>query len=275
MGQEFCVRRPRQPVQNPFERYFAAPAARGEIHLTTEMKRITQVSGCAAGILALLLGGCTTKKYVRSQTAPLIQHTNELDDQTATNNRNLKDLDERTTTGINKAQSSADTAQQNAQQASTASAAAQKSAQEAVNRADSLASVVSNLDSYKQIANASVTFGFDKSVLTKKDKQQLDALAGPLNSTRGYILEVTGGTDSTGSAEYNYALSQRRAEAVVQYLASKYNVPPHKFYLIGIGKDKEVAPNSTAAGRAKNRRVDVQVLSNAQQQQPQSGSTGS
>ena len=124
MGQEFCVRRPRQPVQNPFERYFAAPAARGEIHMTTEMKRITQVSGCAAGILALLLGGCTTKKYVRSQTAPLIQHTNELDDQTATNNRNLKDLDERTTTGINKAQSSADTAQQNAQQASTASAAA-------------------------------------------------------------------------------------------------------------------------------------------------------
>ncbi|HEX6771254.1 MAG TPA: OmpA family protein [Acidobacteriaceae bacterium] len=244
--------------------------------MTIEMKRITQVSGCAAGVLALLLiGGCTTKKYVRSQTAPLIQHTNELDDQTATNNRNLKDLDERTTTGINKAQSSADTAQQNAQQASTASTAAQKSAQEAVNRADSLASVVSNLDSYKQVANASVTFGFDKSVLTKKDKQQLDALAGPLNSTRGYILEVTGGTDSTGSAEYNYALSQRRAEAVVQYLASKYNVPPHKFYLIGIGKDKEVAPNSTAEGRAKNRRVDVQVLSNAQQQQPQSGSTGS
>lgn len=237
------------------------------------MKRLTQISGCAAGVLALLLmGGCSSKKYVRSQTAPLIQHTNELDDQTATNNRNLKELDERATSGINKAQSSAETAQQNAQQASTASAAAQKSAEEAVNRADSLASVVSNLDSYKQLATASVTFGFDKSVLTKKDKAQLDQLAGALNSTKGYILEVTGGTDSTGSAEYNYGLSQRRAEAVVQYLASKYNVPPHKFYLIGIGKDKEVAPNNTAAGRAKNRRVDVQVLSNMQQsQQPQQG----
>ena len=75
---------------------------------------------------------------------------------------------------------------------------------------------------------------------------------------------MTGGTDSVGSAEYNYDLSQRRAEAVVQYLASKYNVPAHKFYLIGIGKDKEVASNKTAAGRAQNRRVDIQVLSNMQ-----------
>jgi OmpA-OmpF porin, OOP family len=234
--------------------------------LTTDRKRLTQISACAAGVLALLLvSGCSTKKYVRSQTGPLIQHTNELDDQTAKNNRNLKDLDERATTGINKAQSSADAAQQNAQQASTASSAAQQSAQEAVNRADSLASVGSNLDSYKQVGAASVTFGFDKSVLTKKDKALLDQLGPQLSQTKGYILEVTGGTDSTGSKEYNYALSQRRAEAVVQYLASKYNVPPHKFYLIGIGKDKEVAPNTTAEGRAKNRRVDIQVLSNMQQ----------
>ncbi len=234
--------------------------------MTEQMKRLTQVSGCAAGALALLLmGGCSSKKYVRSQTAPLIQKTNELDDQTATNNRNLKNLDEKTTAGIGKAQSSADSAQQNAQQASSASSAAQQHAQEAVNRADSLASVISNLDSYKQVAAASVTFGFDKSVLTRKDKAQLDQLAAPLNSTKGYILEVTGGTDSVGSAEYNYDLSQRRAEAVVQYLASKYNVPAHKFYLIGIGKDKEVASNKTAAGRAQNRRVDIQVLSNMQQ----------
>lgn len=234
--------------------------------MTTHVKRMTQILGCAAGALALLLtSGCSTKNYVKSQTAPLIQHTNELDDQTATNNRNLQDLSERTNTGISKAQQSADSAQQSAQSASTASSAAQKSAQEAVNRADSLASVVSNLDSYKQIAIASVTFAFDKSALTRKDKAQLDQLGPQLNAMKGYILEVTGGTDSTGSAQYNYELSQRRAEAVVQYLAAKYNVPPHKFYLIGIGEDKEVATNKTAAGRAQNRRVEVQVLSNMQQ----------
>ena len=239
---------------------------RGEFPLNTQLKRMSHISACAMGAFALLLAtGCSTKNYVKSQTGPLIQNTNELDDQTAKNNRNLQDLSDRTNTGINKAQSSADAAHQSAQQASAASTAAQQSAQEAVNRADSLASVVSNLDTYKQIATTSVTFGFDKSVLTKKDKADLDQLGPQLGQAKGYILEVTGGTDSVGSAEYNYELSQRRAEAVVQYLASKFNVPAHKFYLIGIGKDKEVATNKTAAGRAQNRRVDVQVLSNAQQ----------
>ena len=49
-------------------------------------------------------------------------------------------------------------------------------------------------------------------------------MATQLNSAKSYILEVTGGTDSVGNAEYNYQLSQRRAEAVVQYLAAKFNV---------------------------------------------------
>jgi outer membrane protein OmpA-like peptidoglycan-associated protein len=49
---------------------------------------------------------------------------------------------------------------------------------------------------------------------------------------------------------------------VVQYLASKYGIPAHRFYLIGIGKDKEVAPNTTAEGRKQNRRVEVRLLSN-------------
>ncbi|HEU5458312.1 MAG TPA: OmpA family protein, partial [Terracidiphilus sp.] len=93
-------------------------------------------------------------------------------------------------------------------------------------------------------------------------KDQLDQFAAQLGSAKNYILEVTGGTDSVGSKQYNYDLSNRRADAVVQYLASKYGVAPHRFYLIGIGKDDEVASNDTAAGRKKNRRVEVQLLSN-------------
>ena len=125
-----------------------------------------------------------------------------------------------------------------------------------------LASVVAGLDNYQPIGNVSVTFGFDKSVLTADDKAQLDTFATNLSNAKSYILEVTGGTDSTGNADYNYALSQRRADAVVQYLASKYAIPAHRFYLIGIGKDKEVADNKTREGRAKNRRVDIRLLSN-------------
>ena len=108
-------------------------------------------------------------------------------------------------------------------------------------------------------------FAFNKATLTRKDKQDLHNFAGQLGNTKSYILEITGGTDSTGPKSYNYQLSERRAETVAQYLAAKYNVPPHKFYLIGIGKDVEVASNSTRAGRAENRRVKIQLLSNSQQ----------
>lgn len=227
------------------------------------------VLAASLGAMALLLAtGCSTKNYVRSQTTPVIQHTNELDDATAKNNRNIHDVDQRAQSGIQQAQTSANAANQQAQTASQSANQAQQSAQEAVNQADSLASVVANLDNYKQIADASVNFGFNKDNLTKADKAKLDDFAAQLGNAKGYILEVTGGTDSVGSAAYNYDLSQRRARSVVQYLASKYNVPAHRFYLIGIGKDQAVASNNTAAGRAQNRRVEIQLLSNTAGQEP-------
>jgi OmpA-OmpF porin, OOP family len=227
------------------------------------------VAASAVGALCLLLStGCSTKKYVRSQTAPIIQHTNELDDATAKNSRDIRDVDQRAQSGVQQAEQSANQATQQANTAQQAAGTAQHAAQEAVNRADSLASVVANLDNYKQAADISVHFGFDKTTLSRKDMQKLDEFAAKLNGAKGYLLEVTGGTDSTGPAAYNYDLSQRRAQSVVQYLASKYNIPPHKFYLIGIGKDQAVAPNRTAKGRAENRRVTVQLLTNTTGQEP-------
>lgn len=206
--------------------------------------------------------GCATKNYVHTQTAPLVEHTGQLEDKTASNGRAIQDTDQRAQAGIQQAQSAAEAAAQNAQNAQKAADDATTAANDAVHRADSLDSVVKGLDHYKQMADVTVTFGFDKAVLTQDAKDQLDSFAGQLSSAKSYILEVTGGTDSTGSAQYNYDLSQRRADAVVQYLASKYNIPAHRFYLIGIGKDQAVASNDTAEGRKKNRRVEVQVLTN-------------
>ncbi len=221
-------------------------------------------SGLAVAALALTgVTGCATKNYVRNQTAPLVDHTNKLDDQTAENHRNIGDVDQRAQSGIKQAQSDADNANQNAVGAQRSANDAQTAATDAVHRADSLDQVVKGLDNYRAVGDVSVTFGFDKSVLTRDDLDQLDQFAGQFGGQKSYILEVTGGTDSTGSAEYNYALSNRRADAVVQYLATKYNVPAHRFYLIGIGKDQEVAPNDTAEGRKKNRRVEIKMLSNS------------
>jgi len=226
-----------------------------------------------AGALALVLTtGCSTKNYVRSQTGPLIQQTNDLDAKTAQDHRAITDTDQRAQAGIATAQSAAAAADQHAQVAGQSADTANQSAQEAVNRVDSLSGVVANLDNYKQLSDVSVTFGFDKSVLTPDDKAQLDAVSSSLASTRGYILEVTGGTDSVGDAQYNYQLSQRRADAVVNYLETKYNIPPHKFYLIGIGKEQPVADNSSRAGRAQNRRVEIKLMSNMTQQSATQGS---
>ena len=226
----------------------------------------------AAALAVAGVSGCATKNYVRTQTTPLVEHTDQLDRKTSANNQQIHEVDSRAQAGITTAQGAADTATQNAQSATQAATQAETAANEAVHRADSLDSVVKGLDQYKQVADVSVTFGFDKAMLTKDDKEQLDTFAASLGSAKSYILEVTGGTDSTGSTQYNYDLSQRRADAVVQYLAANYGVAAHRFYLIGIGKDHEVAPNTTADGRKQNRRVEVQLLSNMSDQNPQSAS---
>ena len=125
-----------------------------------------------------------------------------------------------------------------------------------------LTNTVANLDNYRPVAETSVKFGFNRDNLTPKAKEALDQLAGTISSTKGYIIALEGSTDSVGSADYNYDLSQRRANAVIQYLATKYNVPAHKIYVIGLGKDKPVETNKTSAGRADNRRVDVRLMTN-------------
>jgi outer membrane protein OmpA-like peptidoglycan-associated protein len=240
---------------------------------STNIKSAFTVALASAFVIAFTVG-CSTKNYVRSQTSPIIQQTNDLDSKTAADHRYIVDTDERAKTGIAGAQSAANTADQHALAAGQSADAANKSAQEAYNRVDTLSGVVANLDNYKQLSDVSVTFAFDKYVLTAADKKQLDDMAANLTSARGYILEVTGGTDSVGDANYNYQLSQKRADAVANYLQANYNIPPHKFYLVGIGKDQQVASDSTAAGRAKNRRVEIKLLSNmGGDQQPTTASS--
>ena len=228
----------------------------------------------AAALTVFGVSGCATKKYVKNQTAPIIDHTGQLEQKTSENGRQIRDVDQRAQSGIQHAQGSADEANQSAQNATNQASQAQTAANDVAHRADSLDEVVKGLDNYKKVADVTVTFGFDKSILTADDKSQLDSFANQLGSSRSYILEVTGGTDTTGPADYNYQLSQRRADAVVQYLASKYNIPAHRFYLIGIGKDQQVADDDTKEGRQKNRRVQIQLLSNMNQEQQQTAPAG-
>ncbi len=207
--------------------------------------------------------GCASKNYVRNQTTPLINKTNELDDMTAKNTRDIKDVDARAQAAIQQVQAKAADVDQKAQVAGQHAAEAQTQADNAINRVNLLQNTVANLDNYRVVTEASVHFGFNKDVLTKTAKADLDKMADAIPNTKGYILTVEGGTDSVGGADYNYALSQRRADAVIQYMASEHQIPVHKIYLIGLGKDKPADSNKTAAGRAANRRVDIRLMSNS------------
>lgn len=214
-----------------------------------------------AAVVSMGVTGCATKKFVRNQNAPIVDHQAQQDKQIADNAEQIKDVDGRAENGIDNAQGAANKAMRAAGDASQQAQAAQSTADGAVHRVDSLESVVKGLDNYKMVAEVSVNFGSDKFLLTKDAEAHLDEFAAKI-APSGYILEVTGSTDSRGDAEYNYQLSQKRADAVVRYIAAKYNIPAHRFYLIGLGKDKQVAPDNTAAGRKQNRRVTIQLLSN-------------
>ena len=236
------------------------------------MKRISVLALVIAAGLPLSLG-CATKKYVRNETAPTINKVNELDDLTAKNTRDIRDVDARSQKGIQSVQAAAAAADQKALGAGQAADQAQNLANQASNRADSLTGVVANLDNYRPVVEAAVHFGFDKFNLTPKAKEALDELGAGLPNTRHYIVVVDGNTDSVGSADYNYLLSKRRADSVIEYLVTKYQIPTHKIYIIGMGKDKPVAENSNTAGRAKNRRVDVRLMTNISDQAPTTASS--
>jgi outer membrane protein OmpA-like peptidoglycan-associated protein len=109
--------------------------------------------------------------------------------------------------------------------------------------------------------DSGILFDVDRSDLKYGSKSELAQLSTILNKYEDTNIMLAGHTDSTGSSEYNMALSQRRAQSVADYLATQ-NVSATRFDVRGFGKDEPIASNDTAAGRALNRRVEVAIWAN-------------
>jgi len=107
------------------------------------------------------------------------------------------------------------------------------------------------------VIQADALFDFDKSVVRPDGKRALDEALAKLNGVDLEMVIATGHTDSIGTERYNQKLSERRAAAVKAYLVSK-GIPASKITTIGKGESQPVATNKTAAGRQKNRRVDIE-----------------
>ncbi|MBX9795107.1 MAG: OmpA family protein [Burkholderiaceae bacterium] len=106
---------------------------------------------------------------------------------------------------------------------------------------------------------ADAFFDFDKSVLKSEGKAKLDDVVSKLGSINLEVIIAVGHTDSVGTDAYNQALSVRRSEAVKSYLIGK-GVDKNRVYTEGKGEKQPVADNKTSDGRAKNRRVEIEVV---------------
>ena len=109
---------------------------------------------------------------------------------------------------------------------------------------------------------AEALFDFDKSVVKPQGKSQLDALLSKLKTLNWTAMTLVGHADSTGPAAYNQGLSERRADSVKSYLVGQ-GLPAAAIQASGQGESAPVADNATAAGRAQNRRVEVEVVGTA------------
>lgn len=106
---------------------------------------------------------------------------------------------------------------------------------------------------------ADAFFDFDKAVLKTEGKAKLDDLTGKVKGINLEVIIAVGHTDSVGADAYNQKLSVRRAEAVKAYLVSK-GIEKNRVYTEGKGEKQPVADNKTKEGRAKNRRVEIEVV---------------
>jgi outer membrane protein OmpA-like peptidoglycan-associated protein len=109
--------------------------------------------------------------------------------------------------------------------------------------------------------SSNILFGFDQSDLSGEAKANLDKLVVVLNSYAETDIELQGHTDSRGSASYNQALSERRAGAVSNYLASR-NIKASRLTVKGFGEALPKYNNDTEDGRAQNRRVEFLITAN-------------
>ena len=147
--------------------------------------------------------------------------------------------------------------------------AAQKQADAAFKDAAMANNRINGLDDYETIRTISVLFKVNSAVLNQAGRQSIDEAAGwakaekARGNANGWLVEVVGFADKTGNTAKNRRLSERRSKTVIQYLVGVHGLDLRRLVQpFGFGESKPVADNKTAAGRAKNRRVEIRILQN-------------
>lgn len=195
------------------------------IHATSK----AMITG-AALLASVSLGGCATKKFVRSEVAVVGAKTDAVAGRVDT--------------------------------AETRIVAVEGTAKDALDRATAAGKLAEGKFLYSEVlSDDSMKFGVAKAALSPETQSRLDAFAEKLKTdNRNVYVEVQGHTDATGPKEFNYKLGEERAEAVRRYL-NQHGVPLNRISTISYGPDAPAATNKDRAGRQANRRVVLIVLS--------------
>jgi outer membrane protein OmpA-like peptidoglycan-associated protein len=184
----------------------------------------------AALLAAVSLGGCATKKFVRSEVAVVGAKTDAVSGRVDTVENRV--------------------------------VAVEGTAKDALDRATAAGKLAEGKFLYSEVLqDDGFKFGVSKATLTPEMQARLDAFAEKLKTdNRNVYIEVQGHTDATGPKEYNYKLGEERAEVVRRYL-NQHGVPLNRISTISYGPDAPAAPNKDRNGRQANRRVVLVVLS--------------
>ena len=218
--------------------------------------------------LALTSIGCATKDFVREQvgaTDSRLADTNRRVEgqagQLETGRQRLDTFDTRLgEVGVlaGRASEQADGASVLAREARKAADDAAANAREMDGR---LSSRIANRNKYTALETRAITFEFGKADVGDQAINELRELCKALREDPNAVVELRGHTDGVGNDRTNVRLSRDRVDAIVRYLVHKEGIELRRIHAVGLGKAAPVADNNTREGRARNRRVDVTLLS--------------
>lgn len=215
------------------------------------------VVALSVAVLAIGSGACATKKYVQ-------QEVGQVNDKVESVSKSLEETQEKTRkneAAIAEANTRIGQVDQKATAADAAATGAKTTADTAVNKADAVDKAVKRIIYQVTLNEAEGNFKFNSAILPDAAKAKIDEVIKPiLANPNGAYFEIEGYTDNIGAKDYNMKLGLERAEAVKRYIYQQYNVPLFRMSVISYGAENPVAPNTTAAGRAQNRRVVIKVL---------------
>jgi outer membrane protein OmpA-like peptidoglycan-associated protein len=207
-----------------------------------------------------------SKKHIKKQIDPLTGRISELEEINKQQAARIKDMDERAQAGIRMAMSKTEEADAKAIGADKKAAEAQVAAKLADSNADAaenrLENRLKNIQNYHLAKTVQVNFKLKQFSLDQTSRAALDGLAGELKDSKGYLLEVEGFADPSGSPQLDLELSRQRANSVVRYLSEKHEIPLFRIRTIGMGQAKVIEDEKGRMDRRKSRRVEVNLLRN-------------